>query len=121
MKVKKKTLKKNDRRIRRKKHIRKIIFGTQSFPRLSVFKSIKNIYIQAINDDEGHTIASLNSISVNFLEKNKSDMSYKLGQMFGVLLKEKGIKKASFDRNGFKYSGRISKLADGIRESGVYI
>jgi large subunit ribosomal protein L18 len=48
-------------------------------------------------------------------------MSYKLGQMFGVLLKEKGIKKASFDRNGFKYSGRISKLADGIRESGVYI
>lgn len=114
--------KKSTRRIKRKRHIRKIIFGTKLFPRLSVFRSIKNIYIQAINDDKGKTIISLNSVSktLEINEKdNKSTKAFKVGKKFGNLLIQKGIHRASFDRNGFTYSGRISKLADGVRESGV--
>jgi len=122
MKIRKKTDNKRILRYHRKKHIRKIIRGTSEIPRLSVFRSLKNVYIQAINDDVGKTIMALSSLSIK-IEKNgnKSEMSYAIGKSFGDLLMKNGIRKATFDRNGLKYTGRIAKLAEGIRDSGLYI
>lgn len=122
MKIHKKTNYKHKLKFYRKQHIRKIIKGTEERPRLSVFRSLKNIYIQAINDNVGKTIASLNSLS-DGISKNgtKSEIAYNIGKIFGDLLIKNGIKKAVFDRNGLKYTGRIALLAKGIRDSGLYI
>jgi len=122
MKIRKKTNHKRKLRFHRKKHIRRIIKGTNEVPRLSVFRSLKNIYIQAINDDIGKTIISLSSLSTDVIkDENKSEASYLIGKVFGKLLLKHGITKATFDRNGLKYTGSVAKLAEGIRDSGLYI
>jgi large subunit ribosomal protein L18 len=122
MKIHKRTNHKNKLKFYRKQHIRKIIKGTGLVPRLSVFKSLKNIYIQAINDNAGQTIVALNSLSSKIMKSgNKTEISYSIGKIFGDLLIKNGIKKAIFDRNGLKYTGRIAMLAKGIRDSGLYI
>ena len=108
------------RRIRRKRVIRKNIYGTLEKPRLSVFKSNKYIYIQAIDDNKGNTIAfasNLNSDKKN--RKVNIEISRKVGEEIGKKLLEKKIKSAVFDRNGFIYTGRIKALADGARKSGI--
>jgi large subunit ribosomal protein L18 len=111
-------------RFRRKHHIRKKIFGAQNQPRLSIFKSNKYIYIQAINDFTGDTIASFSSISnclnIDCLYR-KQELSFIVGKLFGKKLMKMGVYKGSIDRNGFSYSKRLSKLVDGIRESGFYV
>ena len=112
--VKLKLLKK--RRIRRKRVIRKNIHGTSLKPRLSVFRSNKYIYIQAIDDDKGATIASASSLGQKKLNK---DVAAKVGEEFGKKLVEKKIECVVFDRNGFLYSGKIKSLADGIRKAGL--
>lgn len=124
MKIKKKYKKKQLSRLKRKTSIRKNIHGSNEHPRLSVFKSIQNIYVQAIDDDKGRTIAALNSLSLNMNSHQIKDnriISFILGKYFGKILKQKGIKKASLDRNGFRFSLRISKLVDGIRKAGIII
>jgi len=122
MKIRKKTNRKNKLKFYRKQHIRRIIRGTDEMPRLSVFKSLKDIYVQAINDNIGETILAISSLSPNIVkEENKTKTSYSVGKIFGTLLIKNGIKKATFDRNGLKYTGRIAMLAKGIRDSGLYI
>jgi len=108
------------RRARRKKTIRKSIIGTAKKPRISVFKSNKYIYVQAINDDKGVTIASASTIAYKNKDKKINiTNATKVGEDLGKKLKEKKINEAVFDRNGFVYIGRVKALADGARKEGI--
>ncbi len=111
-------------RKRNKVHVRKRISGTEARPRVSVFRSTKHIYVQAIDDVNGAVIASFSSLGKEAKGKiagytgNKAAAEV-VGKMFGEALKTKGVEKIVFDRNGFLYHGRIKSLADGIREAGL--
>ncbi len=122
--------KKLEARLRRKKRIRKKIFGFPERPRVSVFRSHKHIYAQIINDVEGHTLVALSSLSpevrtkVEELKskgeiKGKIDVARLVGRMLAEKAKEKGITKVVFDRGGYKYHGRVKALAEGLREGGL--
>jgi len=122
MKIANKKNHNNFLRLKRKIRIRKKIWGTAERPRLTVFKSIKYTYIQAINDNTGHTIISYSVVDKNFScenKTNKMDIAFIIGKNLGSKLIDIGIKQAVFDRNGYKYSNRIAKVGDGIRESGI--
>lgn len=114
----------NERRLWRKTRIRKKLFGTSETPRVCVFKSNKFLYIQAIDDSEGRTLAFASSAEKDFeKEKSKSrknlKIAEKLGQLVSERLKEKGISKVIFDRSGYLYHGKIKTIADSIRKSGL--
>jgi large subunit ribosomal protein L18 len=112
--------KKQERRLRRKKRIRKSISGTEERPRVSVFKSNKNIYVQVIDDKKGHTIISISTLEDGMKElNNRSEDAFKLGENLGKRLKEKKIERIVFDRNGRLYHGVIKALADGTRKAGI--
>lgn len=117
-------LKKKLRRQRRKKHVRKHVTGTPERPRLTVFRSHKNIYAQLIDDLAGRTIVAASSMERPISEKlGKGGGSKAAAQVVGEVLAEKavgaGIKKVVFDRNGYKYHGRIQELAEAARKGGL--
>ena len=111
-------------RQRKKAHIRKTMSGTAEYPRVTIFRSAKHIYAQAIDDVAGRTIASISSRDKGMKDQfegftgNKAAASV-AGKVFGKKLKEKGVTQVVFDRNGFIYHGRVKSLADGIRGSGI--
>lgn len=120
----KKLVLKQNRRIRRKKHVRKNVFGTQERLRLSVFKSLDNIYAQLIDDEAGKTVISASSLDKDVKSQIKSDMnkvaqSALVGTALAKKATENGIKQIAFDRNGFLYRGRIKSLADAARKGGL--
>ena len=110
-------------RLKRKKRIRKNIFGNQDRPRLSVFRSSKHIYAQVIDDTERTTLASASSLDTEFIEKKvegkKVDIAKAVGDLIGKRALDKGITRVVLDRNGFLYHGRIKALSDGAREAGL--
>ena len=113
-------MKVKDKRIHRKIRIRKKISGTSKVPRLAVFKSNNNIYVQAIDDLNQVTIASASTLSNEVKSKNLSvDASKEVGELMGKKLNDLKISKAVFDRGGYVYHGRVKSLADGIREKGI--
>ncbi len=113
-------MKVKDKRLHRKIRIRKKISGTSKVPRLAVFKSNNNIYVQAIDDLNQVTIASASTLSKEIKSKNLSNQSAKeVGELFGEKLKDLKIKSAVFDRGGYIYHGRVKSLADGIRDKGI--
>ena len=113
-------MKVKDKRQHRKIRIRKKVNGTASGPRLAVFKSNNNIYVQAIDDLNQVTIASASTLSKEVNSKNLSvDASKMVGELMGKKLNDLKISKAVFDRGGYIYHGRVKSLADGIREKGV--
>jgi len=109
------------RRIRIKKGIRKKISGTAERPRLSVFRSNKEIYAQVIDDLGGATLVGTSSRAKAIASEGgtKTSVSRLVGLEIAKLAKEKGILSVVFDRNGFKYHGRLKALADGAREGGL--
>lgn len=109
--------KKVEKRIRLKKKIRTKIFGTANTPRLSVFKSNSYIYAQMIDDDKRITIAQASDLDIK--TGKKSERALKVGEEVAKKAIEKGIKQCVFDRNGFKYTGRVKELADGARKAGL--
>jgi large subunit ribosomal protein L18 len=114
------------RRTRRNIHIRKKISGTPERPRLTVFRSLKHIYVQAIDDVTGATIAqasSLNDEGVTSLlgGAGKIGVGAAVGKAIAMRLKEKNIEAAVFDRNGYLYHGRVKAVADGAREGGLQV
>ena len=110
----------NKRRLRRKRIIRKNIIGTKEIPRLSIFKSNRYIYVQAIDDENGNTITSASSLIFDAKDRKlNKKTSEKVGEVIADKLKEKNIDKAVFDRNGFLYTGKIKALADGARKKGI--
>ena len=111
---------KQRRRLHRKIHIRKSIYGTAERPRMTVFRSGRNLYAQVINDDEGKTLAAISTLEKDFIDlKANIASASKLGEAFGVRLKDKNITKIVFDRNGYLYHGVVKALADGTRKAGI--
>ena len=110
-------------RLKRKKRIRKKIFGTEQRPRLSVFRSARHIYAQIIDDINGHTIVTASSVEKEVKAQPKFDDKVSLASYVGKLLGQravsKGVSKVVFDRNGFLYHGRVKAVSDGAREAGL--
>ena len=110
-------------RLRRKRRIRKKIFGTEERPRLCVFKSNRHIYAQMINDVKGITLVAACSLEPevrkNTVGQRRMEISKIVGRLIAKRALERGIKKVVFDRNGFLYHGCIKALADAAREEGL--
>jgi large subunit ribosomal protein L18 len=108
---------------KRKLRIRKKIKGTKERPRVSVYRSLKHIYAQVIDDEVGHTLASCSTLCKDIRDKIKNKKKIEQSEIVGRHLAEKllslGIKSIVFDRNGRKYAGRIAALAKGLREGGI--
>ena len=111
---------KSDRRLRIKRRIRKNVSGTTSRPRLSVFRSNKQIYAQLIDDIKGVTIASATSLKAEEAQKvSKIDQAKLIGKQIADAANKAGISEVVFDRNGYLYHGRVKALAESARESGL--
>ena len=111
---------KSNRRARIKKRIRKSISGTSTRPRLSVFRSNKQIYAQVIDDVKGVTITSASSHVKDSTQKvNKTDQAKLIGKEIAEKASKAGIKEVVFDRNGYLYHGRVKALAESARENGL--
>jgi large subunit ribosomal protein L18 len=110
--------KKVERRLKIRKRIRKIIQGTASVPRLSVYKSNKCIYAQLIDDERGHTLLNASSRALGD-QGIDVDKARKVGEAIAEKALEQGIKTVVFDRSGYLYHGRIRALAEGARYKGL--
>lgn len=104
-------------RLKRKLRVRAHCIGSATKPRVSVFKSNKYFYAQAIDDDKSHTLVSIDGRKEQ-LSNNKDSVS-KLGVLFATKLKEAGIKEVVFDRNGYLYHGVVAAFADSLRDNGI--
>lgn len=108
---------KQDKRIRLKRKIRVKIQGTATRPRLTVFRSNKFIYTQVINDLTGKTLAQASDAKMT--KGTKTERAKEIGRAIGAACLKEKIKKVVFDRNGFKYTGRIKLVADEARAAGL--
>ena len=112
----------NTKVVRRKKiryRIRKTVKGTAERPRLSVFRSNKQIYVQIIDDVNGSTLAAASSAEKEVGAGKKSERAASVGKVIAERASAKGIKEVVFDRGGYLYHGRIKSLAEGAREGGL--
>lgn len=109
---------KSERRLKIKKRIRSRVFGTPESPRMSVFRSNNEIYVQLIDDVHGKTLASANSKSIKD-KLTKIEKSNMVGKVIAERAQQAGITKCVFDRNGYLYHGRVKSLAEGAREGGL--
>jgi large subunit ribosomal protein L18 len=106
------------RRIKIKQRVRKHISGTAIRPRLTVFRSNRQIYAQVIDDLTGHTLAAASSVAIT--EKTtKKEIASKVGELIAQKSKEAGIETVVFDRNGYLYHGRVKELAEAARKGGL--
>ncbi len=114
---------KRKRRTRRKARIRKRAFGTPERPRLTVFRGLKNVYAQVIDDMEGKTLVSASSRDKDLRDKiaygGNKGAAAAVGTQLAEKAKAQGIKQVTFDRNGYKYHGRVKELADAARKGGL--
>jgi len=110
-------------RIKRHKRVRKNISGSNERPRLCIFRSLKHIYAQVIDDEKGTTLVSLSTLDPEIRSKGKYQGNIKSAEMLGSLLakklEEKGIKKVVFDRGGYLYHGRVKAVAESTRKGKV--
>lgn len=111
------------RRTKRKLSVRKKISGTAERPRLSVFRSAKHIYVQAIDDESNVTLCAASTVDKDVRGQasgaKKKDAASQVGAALAKRLLEKGVKAAVFDRNGYRYHGRVAAVATGAREAGL--
>jgi large subunit ribosomal protein L18 len=112
---------KNQRRDKIRKRIRGVVSGTATRPRLSVFRSNKDIYAQLIDDSKGITIAAVSSreTGINDIKDSKVAKATLVGKKIAEMAKGAGIESIVFDRGGYLYHGRVKSLADGAREGGL--
>ena len=114
-------------RARRHKRIRKTVFGTAERPRLVVYRSLRNIEGQIVDDHEGRTIVGLSTLSVDLKQVEAAEeetsgrqaKAFAAGKMLAERAKEAGVSTVVFDRGGYKYHGRVKAFADGAREGGL--
>ena len=115
------SISKQNRRIKIKKRIRSVVKGTSDSPRLTVFRSNKEIYASLIDDKQGKTICAASSLEKTV--SNKKATKIEKASLVGALIAERavsaGVKSCAFDRNGYLYHGRVKSLADGAREGGL--
>jgi large subunit ribosomal protein L18 len=110
-----------ERRIRRHRSIRKRVHGSAQRPRLNVFRSSANVYVQIIDDDTGQTLASASTTEKAIEAKGgkKSEQAQSAGRLLAERAKAKGIVRVVFDRGGYLYHGRVKAVADGARVAGL--
>lgn len=112
--------KKVNRRIKIKMRIRKSVNGTSDRPRMTVFRSNKQIYVQLVDDLNGNTLVSASSRDKGIDDKgNKVEQAEKVGKLIAEKAKGAGIENVVFDRNGYLYHGRVKSLADAARKGGL--
>ena len=116
--------KKKNSRLRSKIKIRSKISGVKEKPRLTIYRSLNNIFAQLIDDSEGNTLVSASSLSKELAEelknaKGKTSKSKMVGKLVAKKALEKNISQVVFDRNGYRYHGRVKAIADGAREGGL--
>ena len=112
------------RRQVRHKRVRRKVFGSAERPRMAVFRSLNNIYVQIIDDAQGHTLVAASSLDPDVRGqinggKPKSEVAALVGSVIAERALDKGIKSVVFDRGGFKYHGRAKALADAARKGGL--
>jgi large subunit ribosomal protein L18 len=115
-------LSKTEKRVKIKLRIRKKIKGTSEKPRVSLYRSNKQIYVQAVDDVNRVTLVSASSKEKEIASvtgKKKVEVAALVGKRFAAACKEKGIESVVFDRSGYQYHGRVKSLADGAREGGL--
>ena len=114
-------LTKNEKRLRIKSRIRKVVSGTEARPRLAVFRSNKEIYAQVVDDVTGKTLAASSSRDkdVASAKGTKSEKAALVGKAVAEKAIKAGINTISFDRGGYQYHGRVKSLAEGAREGGL--
>jgi large subunit ribosomal protein L18 len=117
-------LQKISQRIKRKKHVRKKVVGTSTRPRLTVFRSNKNIYAQIIDDSAGRTLVASSTREGAVSQELKGSAGNcaaagTIGKTLAEKAVEKGIKQVVFDRNGYAYHGRVKELAEAARKGGL--
>lgn len=117
--IKKRTNPKAKARIKNKARIRQKLEGTSARPRLSVYRSAKNIYAQLVDDIEGKTLASASSLKLSATGKNGVEVATLVGAEIAKAAQAKNIKSVVFDRNGFIFHGRVKAVADAARENGL--
>ncbi len=115
-----------EKRVKVRRRIRAKVIGSGSRPRLSVYRSLKQIYVQAIDDEKGATMLTVSSLDkeIQAQSGNKGgniEAAKQVGLKTAARLKELNIEKCVFDRGGWRYHGRIKALADAIREGGITI
>ncbi len=114
-------LTKSENRSRIRRRSRKVSFGSQERPRLSVFRSNKEIYAQIIDDTTGKTLAAASSRdkALSKLKGTKSELAAEVGKALAKKALDAGVETIAFDRGGYQYHGRVKSLADGAREGGL--
>ncbi|WP_405572880.1 50S ribosomal protein L18 [Winogradskyella sp. Asnod2-B02-A] len=114
-------LTKNERRLRIKSRIRKVVSGTETKPRLAVFRSNKEIYAQLVDDVTGKTLAAASSRDKDIAKAkgNKTEVATLVGKSVAEKAMKAGVETISFDRGGYLYHGRVKSLAEGAREAGL--
>jgi large subunit ribosomal protein L18 len=110
-------------RTRRQERVRKKVLGTDTQPRVCVYRSNKHIYAQVISDDKGMTLAAVSTLSADLADAVKQskgvEVAKQVGRALAKVCKEKNITRVVFDRNGFLFHGRIKAVAEGAREGGL--
>ena len=109
-------------RLKRKSRIRRTLSGTTDRPRLTVYKSLKHIYAQVVDDSSGRTLAFASSLSKEFRDSaagDKKSDAKRVGQLLAEKAKAAKVTRVVFDRNGFPYHGRIAAVAEAAREAGL--
>jgi large subunit ribosomal protein L18 len=106
-----------EKRVRRHLRVRHKVKGTAERPRLVVYRSLKHITAQLVDDDAARTLATVTSVKVG--EGKKAEKSLEVGKQIAAIAKDKGISKVVFDRGGYQYHGRVKAVADGAREGGL--
>lgn len=118
-----KNIEKAAKRLRIKRRVRKKILGSAAKPRLSVFRSLKHIYAQLIDDQAGATVVSVSSLAEDVKKGQEKSGKISVSKLIGMELakaaKAKGIETVVFDRNGYQYHGRVKAVAEGAREGGL--
>ena len=110
---------KNIIRLRVHKRIRSRVAGTPERPRLAVFRSVKHIYAQVIDDTKGHTVVAAGSTEKDSKNGGNVNGAKEIGKLVAERAKDKGIKAVVFDRGGYQYHGRVKALAEAAREAGL--
>ena len=118
-----KKIDKNEERLRRHARVRKKISGTAEAPRMSVFRSLKHIYVQLIDDTKGVTLCAASTeqkdLAAKVAKMTKTEAAKEVGKAVAEKAKKLKIKTVVFDRGGYLYTGRVQALADGAREAGL--
>lgn len=109
------------RRLKRRRRVRAKVIGTAVRPRISVFRSNRGISAQLIDDEAGHTLASVQWTEPDLRDLKPAEAAGKAGQLLAERAKAAGVERAVFDRGGYQYHGRVKAFAEGVREGGLAV